>query len=845
MYKRKITDFFVYLIPCFIVLIIMLIVYFIKHMYPFGSLTTLQIDADYNYVPVLFKIHDIFHYGDNFFWDFKLGGGANIYGSLVLNSIFSPLNWLVIFVKRNNIVNFFNILVIIKFMFMSFTMFFFIRKNFSKVDLFWQVIMSLLYVFSGWGFLMYSNIFFIDTIIMFPIVVHFLIKLFREYKCLGLIISLSYCLVLNFYLSYMIYLFIIFSSLVALILLVEKDNRNKIIFNLSFSLVLPLIISSFSHLPTIYQVLTSIRNSSDGQSSYFYYFFLKFVYLIMSSFIVCLFFKLFKLYKDNKDKYILFYIIMFILTTIGVLVEPINRAWHTGSYNSLPYRYSFIPIFIMICGSLRYLSSNVENRKKINIFIVIFCLICIFLFIFNFNGIVTREMIAFDITKPGIFIILLIVFSFLFLCHMYSFGNSKKQKLVTGIIIFIEIIIYSNWCFCYYNYHQCVQSLYYEGRVQIDDDTLYKYVDYQASLGVNSSYITRNATLANWHHIIPNKQLDFISNFGYSVQTPLIYGYGGTVLSDALVGVKYVYSAIELPSELFVLVDSFKYDDVDVYFYQMKYDFSFGMFYDSNFSDISDNDFFDTNNYYYRKMFDIDYDVINVSDFSVQDDSLKNYKFKLKNNDKVLLYMEITDELLESGIKELKVNDENIFVGNSSKIVYIGFYDSDLSITVDMIDDKETHFSGIKFGSVKIDDYKKLVKKINVTYYDFSFDGSRLHLNVDSEKEQSLFLPINNIPGWKAKLNGESVDINDTLYTFMGIKLNKGNNDIVMDFEPPYLKAGVCCSIVGLLLTAFYMFFRNKMFESELFCKIVVFLYYFVSISLFVFVYILSNILFI
>ena len=118
-------------------------------------------------------------------------------------------------------------------------------------------------------------------------------------------------------------------------------------------------------------------------------------------------------------------------------------------------------------------------------------------------------------------------------------------------------------------------------------------------------------------------------------------------------------------------------------------------------------------------------------------------------------------------------------------------------------------------------------------------------MNVDSEKEQSLFLPINNIPGWKAKLNGESVDINGTLYTFMGIKLNKGNNDIVMDFEPPYLKAGVCCSIVGLLLTAFYMFFRNKMFESELFCKIVVFLYYFVSISLFVFVYILSNILFI
>lgn len=840
---------YIYIIPSLIVMSIMMIIFKIKGMYPFGNIKALQMDADHNYVPTLFKIYDIFHNGDSILWDFKLGSGANIYGSLIMNSIYSPLNWLVILTKRTNIVDFFNILLIIKYMFMATIMFIFIRKNFQKVETYWQIILSLMYVFSGWVFLMYSNIFYIDTIILFPLIIHYLIKLFKENKNLGLIITLSYSLILNIYLSYMIYLFIIFSSLIAIILLIKKENRKKIIVNLSFSLVLPLIISSFSYLPTIVQVLSSVRTNTGEYNGYFFYFFLKFINLTMCSFIIFLFTKLIIKYKKNKET--IFLIIIFILTTIGVIIEPINRIWHTGNYNAFPYRYSFIAIFIMICGSLKYISNETKRETQTNIkqkniiLIIIFCLFVISMFMLNFNNIIKKEMIGHDIAKPGIFIIMIILCILFLTCHAYNYKikNETIKKIITSVLILIEVLTYSNYCYNNYNYHQSNQALEYEKNIQIRDDELYKYVDYQAGLGVNSSYITRNATLANWLHIIPPKQLDFIEKMGYSNQSMIIYGFGGTIFSDTLIGTKYVYSYLKLPDDIFTLKETFEYDDVKVYFYELEHHISFGFVYDNKFDDSEYESPFETQNYYYKKLFNTEKEIINIKEFTKYNEQQPTYK--IENSENVILYLEVTKEILESNIKEMIINNETITLGNSEKIVYIAQYDSDINIEIKTYEDKKINFNNIKFGYIKLKDYEKFEKQIQTKYNIFEFKKNKLHINIDSEKEQYLFLPINNIDGWNAKLNGETIKIEDEMYTFMSIKLSEGNNDVELEFIPPYLEEGIIISIIGLILTTLYMMLKNKIEKIIFIQKTIIFLYYVISISLLIFVYIISNFIFI
>ena len=838
--KRKI----IYTMPAVIVMIIMLTIFMIKGMYPFGNGVSLEIDADYNYVPTLFKIYDIFHSGDSILWDFKLGGGANIYGSLIMNSIFSPLNWLVILVKRENIVYFYNILLIIKFMCMATTMFIFIRKNFKQVENFWQIILSIIYVFSGWGLLMYSNIFYIDIVILFPIIIHYLIKFFKENKSLGLIITLCYSAILNIYLSYMIYLFVIFSSLLAIFIFVDKPKRKEMIVRLSFSLVFPLIISSFSSLPTVNQILTSIRGENINKTEYFYYFFLKVVNLTMSALIILLFAKYLKTDKKNENKKKLFYIILFLMTTIGVIIEPINKIWHTGSYNALPYRYSFISIFTVICGSLEYLSINkisdkeIKTKNKDILLILLTCAIAIIIFVKKFNTTIIREVIAYDITKPGIFITLLIIFALL--CIMYKkiliIENNKLKKILISLVVLFEIGIYSNWCFNDYHCMQSIMALQYKKETNASEDNIYKYIDYQATLGVNSSYITREATLSNWLHIIPQKQIEFVKKFGYAYENTLIYGYGGTILTDLIIGTKNIYSKLELPNEIFNLKKIFELDEKKEYFYEMKYNTSFGFKYNNKVELKEFDSILERHNYYYKQLFGIDKDIINIKKITIEND---NTEYTLKNNEPIILYLEPTEKILNSNIKRITIDDEKISIGSSEKIVYIDKYNKSVRIKIER--ENEVDPIELRIGYIRLSDYKEITKLITNNYNIFQYNKNKLHINIDSEDEQYLFLPINNIDGWSAKNNGKKITIEDELYTFMSIKLEKGNNDIELEFKPPMLEKGILISIFSTLLLTIYKVLEKKISKNKIIQKIIVPLFYIISISLVIYVYIISN----
>lgn len=850
MIMKKRTDKCIYIVPALITMIILLITFATKGMYPFGKIIAEEMDADVNYIPALFKIHDIFQFGDSLIWDFKIGGGANIYGSLVMNSIYNPINWLVALVKRTNIPVFFNILLIIKFMLMSTTMYIFIKKNFNKIDEFWKVLLSLTYTFSGWGYLMYSNFFFIDIVILFPIIIHYLIKLFKENKNLGFIITLSYSLILNFYLTYMIYLFIIFASLVYITLSEEKQNRKKIIINLSISLFFPILISAFSYLPTIIQAITSSRNGITYSYGYFYYFFLKTINITMSSIIIVLFIKFTKTTIKQKNKKNLWYIVILLMTTIGIIIEPINAIWHTGSYASFPYRYSFIPIFILICGAIKYLETEQKETKqpseKAIVMIISECIIVIIAFIIKFGELVKQEMIAYDISKPGIFVTMIILFILFYVCNVYclKIEKEKEKKIIIALVFLLEAFIYCSFSFNDYGYNGTNRTLYYDKNIKSDEELLYKYMDYQEGgigLDLNSSYIMRRATLENWLHIIPKKQMNFITQFGYQNINTLIFAYGGTIFSDYIVGVKDIYSRMELPKEIFEQKQSINYKNETVYLYEQKFKPPFGIKYDNLIEQQDINGTFERQNYYYKKLFDSNKDIIKIKTFKPDDKTQKEYDFKIENKEKIILYIDTTEELLKSKIEELTINDKMVSIGGAERLVYIAQYDGNLDIKIKMSEEEETNLEEIKFGYIKISDYIKMAKAKETKYNIFEFEKNKLHINIDSEKEQYLFLPINNIDGWKATNNGEKINIEDELYTFVSIKLNKGNNDIKFTFEPPYLKEGIILSLFGLILLIVYSILKEKINNIKIIQKIVIALYYIISIVLLIYVYVISN----
>ena len=118
-----------YIIPSLISFIILGIIYKFNNLYPFGSRPLVQVDADYIYIPIMYKIWDLLHYGGNIFYT-DLGLGNSIYGSLIIQgSLYSPLNIILYLVSRDNLVNFMGTFIIIKLCLLSLTSYIYINNK--------------------------------------------------------------------------------------------------------------------------------------------------------------------------------------------------------------------------------------------------------------------------------------------------------------------------------------------------------------------------------------------------------------------------------------------------------------------------------------------------------------------------------------------------------------------------------------------------------------------------------------------------------------------------------------------------------------------------------------------
>lgn len=101
-----------------------------------------------------------------------------------------------------------------------------------------------------------------DLVYLFPLLMFGLRKLLDLEDTKVYIIVLSICLICSFYVSFMILLFIIITSLIYL-LIYNKNNRKKAIFNLGVSTVISLLISSIVLIPSFIQIFDSQRAGFD------------------------------------------------------------------------------------------------------------------------------------------------------------------------------------------------------------------------------------------------------------------------------------------------------------------------------------------------------------------------------------------------------------------------------------------------------------------------------------------------------------------------------------------------------------------------------------------------------
>ena len=777
-----------YLVPSLISFLILSIIFYFNNLYPFGNKPLMQVDADWLYIPTLYKIYDLLHNGGNLFYSL-LGLGNSIYGSLIIQgSLFSPLNLILYFIDRNSIINFFGLFIIIKLCLISLTSYIYIDNKYKNIEYFYKLLFSILYTFSGFIIFNYYNEIWLEFVIVFPLLVMYLDKVLEDKNEFGYIIVLSTSIIISLYYSMFILIFILFYSSISLYLYKKRENR-KIIFKLGKSTLISLLISSFSSLPLLYQILNSGRFNAYADITLFSNFYMKSLHILFSPLFIIIFLKLLTKYKKDKIN-ILKYILLIILYIVPIIFDPINAFMHGGSYWDLPYRYGFIPLFILFDASLYYIDKfSKYNKIKISfldvsnsIIIILLVFLGIILNYYYRNEIISKDIFL-KINNRDLFHILymLLIIFLMYLTNNFM-NNIKLKKIMLSIISIYSIFMLTSWTIYYdgnYNHSINVQKI--SENINIKRDGRYKveYIDYNPYYG----HILNVPTLDNWIHLIPKGQKDTYVNLGYFNIRSVVGSYGGTIFTDWLLNFKYLFSLDEKNDNLYEKIDN--YDNR--YLYEYKYNRNYGIVFD-NLDDLNfDKNLgkFEYQNRIYKNLFNTDNNIIDYKNYRDSNKKQLNIEYQIENEG----YLYILD--YNNSINYVSINGNNKYVFEDF-ITYLGNYKENINLAIYFNNDDDINFD---IGFIKKEDIMSL--KSNVKYED-----NRYYVNVEEEGKY-LFLPINNIDGIKVYNNGKKIDVEKYLDNFVCIKLDKGENLITLEYKLPLFNLGIVLSLIGLILLIF------------------------------------------
>lgn len=829
---NKFMSIFKWFIPALIVFVLLMINYAIKGIAPFGDRYISYIDMEVGYVPVYYSIWDMFHGKGNIFYNFFLGMGSNVYGSLCMNAFYSPLNWIVAIVPRGAISAFLSWLLIIKLALMATTMLYFIRKTFQNTNTYLQLLYSILWAFSGFIFVHYTNIIWLDNMIIFPFVCLGIKRIFDKNKMDLYLITLTFSLLFSFYISFMILLMVIFCGGTAVYFADKtREEKKKITSKLVVATLLALFISFVSFLPAFWQSWTSYRISGQKSEILYENTFSKAITILMSCFVLFGFIKLTTKYKQDKRN-ILMFIIMVAFTTITILLERANMLWHTGSYQSFPYRFSFIPIFIMICAGLYYFDRFFEKDKQeyakkpqkvsystfVLLVPVVLCAIIVA---------VAQMIPAFPlgVTEFLIYVIMAgcIVF---FLFQLFRYNSKKLNYIFVPIICFIEVF---SGIFGYigiyvsdmpvneagYNYNAIYENM------DLPDDG-YRYAtyftkqdNYYMTEFYNYPYVIRRASIANWLHIIKEDQVNYASNMGYVTSSTPITSSGANYFVNMTNNTRYVITDTELSDVVYTLVDEYN----GFYVYEYKYYLPFGGVFDKDsLVEIIPEEYknFDASNYLYNTVYGKLGTLFESVTATVSQEEDDKVKFTLTAPSNSLIYLN-NSKGSDSEERSMMLNGVgfNLYSDNTE----LGYFDGG---TIEIVVSKEFE-DKLSFYAVNVDKLADLATNNSISEVsDIVMEGTGIKATVTAGEGKSLFIPLNYDTGWKAYVNGKEVTVNKAFGAFMQIDLEEGENTIEMKYSVPLLNVGLMVTLIflALVLILWVVNKYTKFVESKVFNNI-------------------------
>lgn len=184
---------------------ILLVLYAVADIFPFGANTSAFSDAVGQYVPMLAEFTNKIREGSSLFFTWHAGRGSNFL-AIISYYLASPLNLIALLFKTSDIDNAFSVITILKPVLMALTFGIYLKHTYKKNDLS-VVIFSVLWAFSGFIVGSFFFVSWMDSIIYFPLVILGLKKLMDGESGWFYALFLGLTIISNFYIGWMVCIF--------------------------------------------------------------------------------------------------------------------------------------------------------------------------------------------------------------------------------------------------------------------------------------------------------------------------------------------------------------------------------------------------------------------------------------------------------------------------------------------------------------------------------------------------------------------------------------------------------------------------------------------------------------
>ncbi|WLD93926.1 YfhO family protein [Alkalihalobacillus sp. AL-G] len=819
-------------------IIILCSIFVLSEVYPFGEGMVLITDLYHQYVHHYSYILEAVKGDESLLYSWTAGLGSNFIGNIAYYTA-SPLLIILFFFPERLLPEAVLVLILVKFGLCGLSISYFIRKKFTTIKLYEVVLFSCFYALMSYNITYYYNVMWLDGVILLPLIILSVDAILHNKGITPYVIILSLLFISNFYISYMIGLFVFLYFIIDLLLLkkVKPDYEAKAVF-LKFvkGTSISIGLTAFLTIPTFFQLMNSLGyDQQDSHNDFSMNFILKlfsgvfdsvengspniyigtFVLLLVPIFYIC------KINWYEKVKWS----ILFSILAISFVVPPLNLFWHAGDIpNWFPYRYSFIFSFILFYMSLAAFEKVHTIRFKILILPILFSAIMVTVMSFTNEG--ELNIVANNTT---IFLLCVVI--------LMKKLNIKKAAIIT-LVLYTLIELFFNSAVVYLKVNgellrpnRDQYTIFDEYKSAIDqiktlDPMPYFRIETDANKTNNDSLTLDHSSVGHSSSMLDNDLIKTMDSLGIYSRKANYSRKGSTILTDSLFGLKYFVSSSELEDDGYELVSRAN----KLYIYRNNNYLPIGYPVVENIKNLKIEDIqnpFEFQSKIYQTLFetkDTLFELINPEKIQYQhakleglDNSKKlighgkdgdiTIKYFLNVNSQSRLYalFDIANAKDMEGLNVFingKEADEYItshFIG----ILELGKFNNEQVVIELHFDEEVVEFASDElFYRINTKNFSKYVNQIDrdaFTITELKGNKMKAHITIN-EEDQLLFLSIPWDEGWRISIDGEKVKPIKVLGAFMGIPLEKGKYELQMTFIPKGFLAGSFITCISLLI---------------------------------------------